>query len=289
MKNKINKFYKSSVLKTLLTLGIVFLYNAAASAQTAEKTGMSSETYAYLFLAALLWTLAVMFASFMIFESRERKAKKKDVAQIQADEAALLITGHDYDGIQELDNKAPAWFQFLFYVTIVFAIIYMINFHVLKKNNLMLDEYAQEMTLAQQEKDAIMKTGGNINETNVSALTSPEDISAGKDIFTKNCVNCHGNGGEGTVGPNLTDDYWIHGGGIKNVFATISNGVPAKGMITWKAQMNPKQIQQVASYVLTLKGTNPPNGKAPEGTVYKEEPVKTDSTKVVKTDSVKTK
>lgn len=289
MKNKINKFYKSSVIKTALVSGMVFLFSAGASAQTAEKPGMSTETYAYLFLAALLWTLAVMFASFMIFESRERKAKKADKALLQAEEAALLIQGHDYDGIQELDNKAPAWFQFIFYVTIVFAVIYMINFHMLGKNNLMLDEYVQEMTIAQQEKDALMKTGGNINETNVSPLASPDDLKAGKDLFTVNCVSCHGNGGEGTVGPNLTDDYWIHGGGIKNVFATISNGVPAKGMITWKAQLNPKQIQQLASYVLTLHGTNPPNGKAPEGNVWKEEPVKTDSSKVTKTDSTKAK
>jgi cytochrome c oxidase cbb3-type subunit III len=289
MKNKINKFYKSSAIKTVLVSGMVLMFSAAASAQTAEKTGMSSETYAYLFLAALLWTLAVMFASFMVFESREGKAKKKDKTVMQAEEDALLIQGHDFDGIRELDNKAPAWFQFLFYVTIVFAVIYMINFHVLKKNNLMIDEYVQEMTLAQQEKDALTKTGGGINETNVTAHTAPEDIAAGKDIFLKNCFNCHGNNGEGTVGPNLTDDYWIHGGGIKNVFATISNGVPAKGMITWKAQMNPKQIQQVASFVLTLRGTNPPNGKAPEGNIWKEEPVKSDSTKVVKTDSTKAK
>lgn len=289
MKNKINKFYKSSVIKAGLVFGMVFLFNAAASAQTAEKSGMSAETYAYLFLAALLWTLAVMFASFMIFESREGKAKKKDRTVLQAEEDALLIQGHDYDGIRELDNKAPAWFQFLFYVTIVFAVIYMINFHMLGKNNLMLDEYAQEITFAQQEKEALMKTGGNINETNVEVLAAPEEIKAGKDLYVINCVSCHGNGGEGTVGPNLTDEYWIHGGGIKNIFATISNGVPAKGMITWKAQMNPKQIQQLASYVLTLKGTNPPNGKAPEGNVWKEEPVKTDSTKVTKTDSTKAK
>jgi len=289
MKNKINKFYKSSVIKTVTVFGLVFLFSAAASAQTAEKSGMSTETYAYLFLAALLWTLAVMFASFMIFESRDGKAKKKDKAVLQAEEDALLIQGHDYDGIRELDNKAPAWFQFIFYVTIVFAVVYMINFHLLGKNNLMLDEYVQEITVAQQEKEALMRTGGNINETNVAVLTAPEDIAAGKDIYMKNCFNCHGNNGEGTVGPNLTDDYWIHGGGIKNVFATISNGVPAKGMITWKAQLNPKQIQQAASYVLTLKGTNPPNGKAPEGNIWKEEPVKTDSTKVTKPDSTKAK
>jgi len=141
----------------------------------------------------------------------------------------------------------------------------MINFHVLKKNNLMLDEYTQEMTLAQQEKDAIMKTGGNINETNVAALTSPEDISAGKDIFTKNCVNCHGNGGEGTVGPNLTDDYWIHGNTIQDMFNTVTNGVLEKGMISYKDQYSPQQRLEVLSYIITLHGTKPANPKAPQG------------------------
>lgn len=165
----------------------------------------------------------------------------------------------------------------------------MVNFHVLKKDNLMIDEYNQEMTAAQLEKETLMKSGGLINETNATVLDSPEDLKAGKEIYTVNCVSCHGNLGEGTVGPNLTDDYWIHGGGIKNVFATISNGVPAKGMITWKAQLNPKQIQQTASYVLTLHGTKPPNGKPPEGQIYKEESVKSDSVKTGKTDSLKGK
>jgi len=267
---------------------IFFLFPVSAFTQTTGKTGMTSETYAYLFLAALLFTLAVMFASFMIFDSRERRAKKA-VVKVKEDLDALLMRDHNYDGIFELDNKAPAWFQFLFYITIVIAVIYMVNFHVLKKDNLMIDEYNQEMTEAQQQKEALMKTGGLINETNVTVLNATEDLKAGKDLYTVNCVSCHGNLGEGTVGPNLTDDYWIHGGGIKNVFATISNGVPAKGMITWKAQLNPKQIQQTASYVLTFYGTKPPNGKAPEGNLYKEETGIKDSTKVVKTDSLKSK
>jgi mono/diheme cytochrome c family protein len=288
MKNKIKNFYLTSALRLIAVVIISLFSVVSVSAQTSGKQGVATETYAYLFLAALLFTLAVMFASFMIFESLERKAKKAKVS-IKEEPADLLLREHNYDGIFELDNKAPAWFQFLFYITILFAVIYMVNFHVLKKDNLMADEYIQEMTAAQQEKDLLTKSGGLINETNVTALTSPEDIKAGQDIFKVNCISCHGNLGEGTVGPNLTDDYWIHGGGIKNVFATISNGVPAKGMITWKAQLNPKQIQQIASYVLTLYGTKPPNGKAPEGQIYKEETMKSDSTKVVKTDSLKSK
>jgi mono/diheme cytochrome c family protein len=286
MKNKLKKLYSASASGLILTFTAILLSADTASAQTAGKEGMSTETYAYLFLAGLLYTLAILFASFMIFEARERKAKKAAVVKVKDDIDALLMKDHNYDGIMELDNKAPAWFQFLFYITIVFAVIYMVNFHVLKKDNLMLDEYTQEMTAAQMEKDILLKSGSYINESNVTSLTAPEDIKAGKDIFLANCIACHGNNGEGTVGPNLTDDFWIHGGGIKNVFATISNGVPAKGMITWKAQMNPKQIQLVASYILTLHGTNPPNGKAPEGQPYKEEAVK-DSTKVDSKDSLK--
>lgn len=288
MKNKILKLYSTTAKRFITAAAIIFFSAVSAQAQTAGKEGMATETYAYLFLAGLLFTLAVMFASFMIFEAQERKAKKAAVAKVKDDIDALLMKDHNYDGIMELDNKAPAWFQFLFYVTILFAVIYMVNFHVLKKDNLMIDEYTQEMNAAQQEKDLLMKSGNYINETNVTQLTAPEDLKAGKDIFTTNCIACHGNGGEGTVGPNLTDDFWIHGGGIKNVFATISNGVPAKGMITWKAQMNPKQIQFVASYVLSLHGTNPPNGKAPEGTLYKEEP-KPDSTKIEKKDTTTVK
>ena len=154
----------------------------------------------------------------------ERKAKKAKVKPVE-DLDALLMKEHNYDGIFELDNKAPAWFQFLFYVTILFSVIYMVNFHVLKKENLMIDEYNQEMTAAQQEKEILMKSGGLINETNVTILDSPEDLKAGKEIYTVNCVSCHGNLGEGTVGPNLTDDYWIHGGASKmysQLFPTAS-------------------------------------------------------------------
>ena len=106
-------------------------------------------------------------------------------------------------------------------------------------------------------------------------------ITEGKTIFNTNCTVCHGPAGGGLIGPNLTDEFWIHGGGVVNVFKTIKYGVPVKGMISWQNQLNPKQMQAVANYILTLKGTNPANGKQPEGTIY------TDSL-TVKTDSVKT-
>ena len=79
---------------------------------------------------------------------------------------------------------------------------------------------------------------------------------------------CHGQKGEGLVGPNFADEYWIHGGGIKNVFKVIKYGVPDKGMIAWQAQLKPADMQKVGSYILTLQGTNPPNPKAPQGTIW---------------------
>jgi len=268
---------------------IFFCLIGISVAQTSEKSGVGAETYAYMFLAALLVTLAVLFASFMFFEAVERKQAKPKVKKI---ETAPVLEDHNYDGIVELDNPPPAWFQAIFYFTIIFAIVYMVNYHLAGKQNLMADEYVQEMSLAQTEKDALMKTGSLINEINVTLLSDPADIAKGKEVFTVNCVSCHGVKGEGGVGPNLTDDYWIHGCTIKEIFATISNGVPAKGMITWKTQLNPKQIQQVTSYINTLKGSNPPNGKAPEGVrcIDKTETSeKSDTVKRNKKDPVKTK
>ncbi|MCX7729434.1 MAG: cytochrome c, partial [Bacteroidia bacterium] len=102
-------------------------------------------------------------------------------------------------------------------------------------------------------------------------LTDPAEINQGKEIFITNCITCHGKEAQGGAGPNLTDEYWLHGGGIKNIFKVIKYGVPAKGMIAWETQLSPKQIQQVASYILTLKGTNPPGAKEPQGELWKEE------------------
>jgi cytochrome c oxidase cbb3-type subunit 3 len=142
------------------------------------------------------------------------------------------------------------------------------------------------MLVAQQQKEELIKSGALINETNVILLTTPDDLQKGQEVFTTNCVPCHGMNAGGIVGPNLTDDYWIHGGGIKNVFKTITQGVPDKGMISWAAILSPKQIQQVASYILSLHGTNPPNGKPPEGTIWIDSTATNTKTK---TDTVLTK
>lgn len=180
-----------------------------------------------------------------------------------------VMLDHDYDGIKELDNKLPPWWVYGFYVTIIFAVIYIFNYHIAKTSKLQAAEYNAEMAQAELQKAELAKISGNdITPENVVQLKEPAAIAEGKETFMKFCVACHGNLGQGNVGPNLTDQYWIHGGGIKNLFTTITNGVPAKGMISWKSQLAPGQIQKVASFVLTLQGTNPPGAKDPQGDLY---------------------
>lgn len=192
-------------------------------------------------------------------------------------------TDHVYDGIRELDNSLPPWWVYMFYATIVFSIVYIIYFTYGGGPN-QKTEYENSIAMAQQQKtEMLKKNAANIDENSVVAVTDASLISKGKSAFVTKCAACHGQNGEGGVGPNLTDEFWIHGGGIKNVFKTIKYGVQEKGMISWQNQMNPAEMQQVSSFILTLKGTNPANAKAPQGTLYKEEAVidssSTDSSK----------
>lgn len=180
------------------------------------------------------------------------------------------MLGHDYDGIHELDNRIPPWFTTLFAATVVFAGIYMLDYHVFSSSPLSAEEYREELALADLHRRIVLATEGSIDESQLSVLTDPAAIQRGADEYAKYCVSCHGNKGQGLVGPNLTDDYWIHGGGVRNVYATIKQGVPAKGMISWQLVFTPKQIQELASYVLTLRNTNPPGAKKAEGTPYVE-------------------
>lgn len=182
------------------------------------------------------------------------------------DEQKILLHG-EYDGIQELDNALPPWWLWLFAITLVFGYSYIFYYHTLGMGDLSAKEYEKAMIQADAEVKAYLATQPTTDENNVTALTEPDRIQNGKMIFEKNCVSCHGAEGGGGVGPNLTDNQWIHGCGIKNVFALVKNGSPTKGMIAWKDQLSPTDIQEVSSYILTLKGTTPSNPKAPEGEV----------------------
>ncbi len=181
-----------------------------------------------------------------------------------------ILMSHNYDGIRELDNKIPPWFTFLFYGTILFGIIYMIHYHVIGSGDVQANEYREEMQMAEVQRNILIKSGAFLNEETVTLATDAAALSSGKEIFNSSCATCHGMNGEGLVGPNLTDKYWIHGGGIKNVFKVIKYGVPQKGMISWQSQLSPTKMQEVASYILSLQGTEPPNAKPPEGEVWEE-------------------
>ncbi|MBL4592403.1 MAG: c-type cytochrome [Flavobacteriales bacterium] len=177
------------------------------------------------------------------------------------------LLDHNYDGIMELDNELPPWWLYMFYGTIIAAIMYSIAFFGMGKFNQM-DEYAEEIETAAATKAIFDENfgGSSINASTAVLVTEEDKLADGKEIYTKNCVACHAVNGGGGVGPNLTDDYSIHGNSINDLFKTIKFGIPEKGMIPWESQLNPEQMQNVASYILTeFKNKNVEGGKEAQG------------------------
>ncbi len=195
------------------------------------------------------------------------------------EEEGEIILDHNYDGIKELDNSLPPWWLYGFYATIIFAAVYLVRYHVFDGPT-QLEELETEIAEAQIAIEEYRKTAKNLVDVNtVTFLTDASDLSAGKAIWDKNCVVCHMADGGGGIGPNMADEYWILGGGIKNVFNTISEGGrDGKGMIAWKTQLKPLEMAQVASFILTLQGTTPANPKAAEGDIWVDDTVNTDET-----------
>lgn len=216
------------------------------------------------------------------------------------------LLDHDYDGIKELDNDLPRWWLGLFYFSIVWAVLYMMYYHVTGLGYSQEEEYLSEMNpnyvrvepanakllgLLPEYHIPNYKPGGDFtprkallgedlepyvemtresDTTAYVALTDQASLATGQDLFVKNCASCHGNLGEGGVGPNLTDQYWLHGSDITDVVKSVGYGYPTKGMIAWRGMLKPEQILLVASHVVTLRGTNPPNQKAPQGELVTE-------------------
>jgi cytochrome c oxidase cbb3-type subunit III len=272
MKNKFN----SVSLGILITLVFTFSTQLLAAESDYPKN------YYDMIAIFLILVIVIGFIAMIYFEGRkelQREVKESLFARFRQfvtrstpiEKEAEVMMDHDYDGIRELDNRIPPWFSWLFYVTIIFSVWYMIHYHVLGTGKLQAEEYEAEVQLAELKRAELIRSGAFINEETVTLLTEAADLQTGKAIYDANCVACHGQYGEGLVGPNLTDDYWIHGGGIKNVFKITKYGVPAKGMIAWQSQLSPTQMQEVSSYIISLYGTNPPNPKAPEGEKWVEE------------------
>jgi len=177
-----------------------------------------------------------------------------------------LVIDHAYDGITELDNPVPAWFNGMFYASITFAAVYLLVYQVFGWGPNQEQEYERELARAERARQEwLALAANNIDESNVELDLSAEVVAAGQAVFTQNCAVCHGAAGEGGIGPNLADEYWLHGGELTDVFKTVKYGVLDKGMVPWEQSLTPAQIAEVSNYIVSLRGTQPPNAKEPQG------------------------
>ena len=243
----------------------------------------------------ILLELSVVFYYMLLIRSFTRSHSLKPAREVRRsrfwdlmnqsvaiESEAAIMTDHEYDGIRELDNALPPWWKYGFMVSILWGAIYLIYFHVAKEGELQAAEYATEMEDARISLAAYRaKAADAVDEFTITLSADPSFIQKGASHYDKLCKVCHGIAGEGIVGPNLTDAYWLHGGGIKDVFKTVKYGVQGKGMKSWQQELSASEIAQVSNYVLSLQGTLPANGKAPEGDLYSQnEPIISDTTSV---------
>ena len=202
-----------------------------------------------------------------LFNKLDKKLFTKAVA-VEKEQDIML--DHEYDGIRELDNSLPPWWKYGFIITIIVACIYMLHFHVLGTGKNPTQEYEAELAQAKIEMDAhAAQSKDKIDENNI-VMSDEAGIADGNQIYQQMCWACHGKLGEGGAGPNLTDKYWIHEGSMNAIYASIKHGYPDKGMQAWDKQYSPKQISHLVSYIETLKGTNPPNGKEAQGDIWED-------------------
>lgn len=274
--------------KTTLTV-LLLLTATEVMAKKTTISGLSQTSFYMLvtvitleigIIISLLFTLRILIG----IESKKRVKKLKpvvpgkpviswmdklnDTKSVDAASEADVDMGHDFDGIHELNNPTPPWWRYGFYCSIVFAVIYMWRFQIVHSAPGQLEELAIAEKAATEEKAAYLKNAANnIDEKTVKLLTDPADLAVAEKLFSANCAPCHGPQGQGVVGPNLTDSYWLHGGKVNDIFSTIKYGVADKGMKSWKDDFSPKQLAQLASYIKSIQGSNPPNPKEQQGTL----------------------
>lgn len=257
---------------------------AAEAAKAAASTAVwEGKIYFYGFIAVIVAEIAIILffiktLSFLtgIDKFRKTQVKKENnlwqtINQFKPlEDEDNMDTGHNYDGIRELDNITPPWFTIAFAATILFAIVYLYRYEVAHTAPSEIEEYETEMREAKVIQDSLLKLEGNNIDENTVAMLDAAGIASGQKIYTANCSACHGDKGQGGVGPNLTDEYWIHSGSIKDVFKSIKYGWVEKGMKSWKEDFSPTQIAQLSSFIKSLKGSNPPGAKEKQGELYVE-------------------
>lgn len=284
--------------KILFTLSVVLLSPVAAFSQEAEASSAISQNFVLMAIVTVLaLTIIVLIAVIYVLSSlrnsiKEQENTKKAEAGIEVvetpgwwtifmgkmtdevpiEEEDSILLDHNYDGIQELDNHLPPWWKYLFYLTIVFGIVYLLNYHIFNVSPLSDEEYQIEVAEAQAQAEArqaaMATTEDAIDESNIQFSDDPTHLSNGEQIFVRQCASCHMADGGGGIGPNLTDEFWLHGGSMADIYSTIKVGVPDKGMISWEPLLSPTQIRDVSSYIMTMVGTTPANPKAPQGDRY---------------------
>lgn len=287
------------LLPMLFLGGSMFAQDAAAPFKTEVVYQPISAMTAWLFAAGIGFEVLVLVFFGMKLSGFLRKIEVIDAdkplgaimtmpkfwdninASVAIEKEKDIQMDHEYDGIHELDNNLPPWWKYSFYVSIVWSILYLGYYH-LGDGELSIPAYEHEMELAKIEKAEIAKTmASKVDESNVT-MSDASGIADGAAIYKSNCAACHGNAGEGNVGPNLTDKFWLHGGDMTSIYKTVKVGWPAKGMKSWEAELSPVQMKNVASYIKSLVGTNPANAKAPQGEEFIEGATAgADSTKVV--------
>lgn len=209
------------------------------------------------------------------------KLVEKLNSAVPVEKEGTIELDHNYDGIKELDNHLPPWWKWLFYGTIAFSVVYIVVFHFSDSLPLQDAEYQQEVAMAEEQarKFYASQPQASIDVDKLEYNADAAIIEKGKAVFMdNNCGSCHRNdGGGNTIGPNLTDDYWLHGSSVKEVFSTVKDGVVDKGMPAWGKALSPQEVRDVTFFILSLRGTNPENAKAPQGELVKTEVIKVDS------------
>jgi len=301
---------KSSSASTAVITGLLMLLSASTFAQDTASTpavpvqyikGLSNTAFYSIFGVIALEVIVIFF---MLVQVKSLLAKKRaavtdaEAAPVVArqkkglkelwtrmnsfrpiEEEAALELHHDYDGIRELDNRLPPWWIYGFYVTIIFAGVYLWRYHVAYSAPSSTEEFQIAMKEAEVEKAAYLKkSANNVDENTVTLSSDPAILESGKKTFIASCAACHGPEGQGTVGPNLTDEYWLHGGTVSSIFKSIKYGWPEKGMKSWKDDFSPVQISQLTSFIKSLQGSKPANAKDPQGAIDNEPSSAIDST-----------